>query len=397
MRTLTLLTVLVLAAQFSVGAARAGDSKAPALAANPLMKDTLAYVGTYTRGKSQGIYLYRVQTGPAGATFVPLGLAAETASPSFLAVDAKRRLLFAVNEVSQYEGKASGSVSAFSIDPATGKLTLINQRSSIGAGPCHVLLTPDGGSLIVANYGSGSVIVLRVEANGRLGETTAFVQHAGKSVNPQRQTGPHAHSITMDPAGRNVFVCDLGLDQVLTYRFDAQKGTLTAAEPAFTSIKAGSGPRHMAFRPDGKFAYVINEMSSTIVAFAYDAASGRLTEQQTVSTLPAGFEGKSSTAEIAMHASGKFLYGSNRGHESVALFAVDPAKGTLSYVAHQNSGGKTPRNFSLDPTGKFMAIANQDTDNILICGIDAATGRLQPAAATIEAPMPVCVVFLTPQ
>ncbi|MSU65659.1 MAG: lactonase family protein [Opitutus sp.] len=397
MRTLTILTGLLLASLFSVGAACAAESKSAAMAASPMMKDTLAYVGTYTRGQSKGIYLFRVQSGNGGVTFVPLGLAAETASPSFLAVDAKRRLLFAVNEVSEYEGKASGSVSAFSIDPATGKLTLVNQRPSIGAGPCHLLLTPDGRSLIVANYGSGSVTVLRVELDGRLGETTAFVQHAGKSVHPTRQVGPHAHSITMDPAGRNVFVCDLGLDQVLTYRFDAQKGTLTAAEPAFTSIKAGSGPRHMAFRPDGKFAYVINEMSSTIVAMAYDATAGRLTEVQTVSTLPAGFDGKSSTAEIAVHASGKFLYGSNRGHDSLAKFAIDPAKGTLSYVAHQSSGGKTPRNFGLDPTGKFLAIANQDTGNILICGIDAATGRLQPAAATIEAPMPVCVVFLSPQ
>ncbi|MGI8783952.1 MAG: lactonase family protein [Acidobacteriota bacterium] len=363
-------------------------------------KDTLVYVGTYTGAKSKGIYLFTLQTDnpevSQNVRLVPLGLAAETPNPSFLELDPRRRLLFAVNEVDTFEGKPSGAVSSFSIDPVTGKLRLLNQRSSKGTGPCHLLLDREGRNLLVANYGSGSVAVLPVQPDGRLGEATDFVQHVGKSVHPARQKGPHAHGVTFDPAYRFAFVCDLGLDKVLVYRFDAQKGKLTPHNPPFKQLKPGAGPRHMVFRPDGRFAYVINEMNSTITAFRYDPKAGVLNELQSVSTLPSSWDGRNSTAEIGIHPSGKYLYGSNRGRESVVLFSVDPDNGTLTFIEEQATGGKKPRHFGIDPSGKHLAIANQDSDTLLLCRIDAGNGRLKPSGVFAEAPSPVCVKFLPP-
>ena len=366
-----------------------------------LMNETLVYVGTYTSEKSKGIYLYELQTenseGLQNVTLVPLGLAAETRSPSFLAIDPKRRLLFAVGETDDFDGKRTGAVSAFSIEPATGKLKLINQQPSLGTGPCHLVLDNEGRNALVANYGSGSVAVLPVAADGRLGEASDVERHEGKSVNPQRQEGPHAHCVTLDPTGRRAFVCDLGLDKVMIYRFDSENGELTPNEPAFAALKPGAGPRHMAFRPDGRIAYVINELDSTVTAFAYDAESGALSELQTVSTLPPDFEGENTTAEIAVHPNGKYLYGSNRGHESVVLFAIDDDNGTLTHVDEQDTGGRTPRHFELDPAGKHLIIANQATDTLLLCRVDGDSGGLKPSGALVEAPTPVCVKFLERQ
>jgi 6-phosphogluconolactonase len=238
-----------------VGTAQSTNSGSPA---NPkLANETLAYVGTYTGGKSQGIYLFRMETqNPEAAQndrLVPLGLAAEIPSPAFLEIDAKRRLVFAVNETGEFNGQPTGGVSAFAVDPATGKLKLLNQRSSMGSGPCHIVLDRAGRHAFVANYGSGSVAVLPVAPDGRLGQASDFVQHEGKSVNPQRQEGPHAHCVTLDPANRFLFVCDLGLDKVMIYKFDAQNGKLSPNEPAFAAVAPGAGPRHMVFRPDGRF------------------------------------------------------------------------------------------------------------------------------------------------
>lgn len=358
--------------------------------------DTLVYVGTYTGTKSKGIYLFKLQDIPQNITLVPLGLAAETPNPSFLEIDRTRRLLFAVNEVDEFEGKPTGAVSAFSIDRATGKLTLLNQRPSMGKGPCHLVLDKERRNLLVANYGSGTVAVFPVGPDGRLGEATAVVQHTGKSINPDRQKGPHAHCMTLDPANRFAFACDLGLDKILTYRFDPLKGTLTPGEPAFTSVKPGAGPRHMVFRPDGRFAYVVNELHSTVTAFAYDSNAGVLHELQTISTLPKDFEGSNSGAEIDVHPSGKYLYVSNRGHNSVVLFNIDMQKGTLTYVEAQGSGGRTPRHFGIDPSGKHLAIANQGSDTVLASRIDAGNGRLKPSGVFASAPTPVCVKFLPP-
>ena len=356
---------------------------------------TLVYVGTYTTGKStsKGIYLFGLESKGPVDLLVPLGIAAETVNPSFLDIDRKRRLLFAVSEVSDFEGKQVGAVSAFSIDPATGKLTLINQQPSMGTGPCHLVLDKAGRHVLVANYGSGSVAVLPIGPDGRLGEATATVQHTGKSVHPERQKGPHAHCLILDPANRFAFACDLGLDKVLIYRYDSEKGTLSAHEPAFATVKPGAGPRDMVFRPDGRFAYVGNEMQSSITTFAYDATAGRLTEVQTVSTLPADFQGQNSIAELAVHPSGRFVYISNRGHNSVAVFDVDAAKGTLTLLQHQSTGGRTPRHFGLDPGARHLIMANQQSDNLLVTRIDSS-GRLTPSGELVSAPTPVYVGFL---
>jgi len=362
------------------------------------MDPTLVYVGTYTGQKSQGIYVFRLQ--PAGsdasqnASLVSPGLAAASSNPSFLELDPKRRLLFAVNELSQFESRATGAVSAFAIDSATGALTLISQRSSLGTAPCHLALDRSGQHLLVANYGSGSVAVLPVAADGRLGSASDMVQHTGRSVNPERQQGPHAHCVTIDRANRYVFVCDLGLDKVLSYRFDARSGKLTPNDPPFAQVKPGSGPRHMVFHPDGRFAYVINEMSSTVTAFAYDANSGMLREVQTVSALPDYFTGANSGAEVDVHPSGKWLYVSNRGHDSVVLFNVDSARGTLTYVEEHVTRGLKPRHFGIDPSGAYLAVGNQDSDTILVTPIDPRSGRLTASGVLSPCPSPVCLKFL---
>jgi 6-phosphogluconolactonase len=391
------LVALLLLTRVVVGA----EMKSPAKSGSaPLTKETLVYVGTYTGPKSKGIYLFRLQTQnlevSQNITLVPLGLAVESANPSFLAVDAKRRLVFAANELDLFEGKPTGAISAFSVDPATGKLVLINQRPSMGTGPCHIVLDKDGKNLLVANYGSGSVAVLPIAADGRLGEASSSIQHTGKSVHPDRQKGPHAHCVTFDPANRFAFVCDLGLDKILAYRFDAQNGKLTPAEPAFAAVKPGAGPRHMVFRPDGKFAYVINELNSTITVFAYNPDTGKLAEVQTESTLPPYYDGKNSGAEIDIHPSGKWLYVSNRGNETVILFDVDREKGTISYTEEQGTGGKTPRHFGIQPSARHLAIANQNSDTVLVCRIDDGNGRLKPSGVFAEVPSPACVVFLPP-
>jgi 6-phosphogluconolactonase len=361
---------------------------------------TFVYVGTYTNAKSKGIYLFRLQTDnlevSQNITLVPLGLAVETPSPSFIALDLKRRLLFAVNELNQFEGKPTGAVSAFSIDAAKGTLALLSQRPSMGTGPCHLILDKEGRHLLVANYGSGSVSVLPVAADGQLGAATDVVQHVGKSVHPERQTGPHAHCVTLDAANRFAFVCDLGLDKVLAYRFDAQRGKLTPHDPPFAQLKPGAGPRHMVFRPDGRFAYVVNELSSTITVFKYEAAAGVLRDAQTVSTLPEYFDGPNSAAEIGMHPSGKWVYVSNRGHNSVVLFNVDYEKGTLTYIEEQGTGGFTPRHFGIEPSARHLAIVNQDSDTVLVARIDAGNGRLKPSGVFANAPTPACAMFLPP-
>jgi 6-phosphogluconolactonase len=361
---------------------------------------TFVYVGTYTGPKAKGIYLFRLQAeNPAvsqNILLVPLGLAAETPSPSFLELDAKRQRLFAVNELSEFEGKPGGAVSAFSIEPKTGALKLINQRPSGGAGPCHIVSDKEGRHVLVANYGSGSVAVLPVRADGTLGAASDVVQHAGKSVHPERQKGPHAHCVTLDPANRFAFACDLGLDKILVYRFDAAQGKLTPHAPPFVSVTPGAGPRHMVFRPDGRFAYVINELNSTINVYAYNPNAGALRVVQTVSTLPEYFDGANTTAEIDVHPSGKWVYASNRGHNSVVLFTVDFQKGTLTYVEEQGTGGKTPRHFGIEPSAEHLAIGNQESDTVLVCRIDAGNGRLKPSGVFASVPTPACVKFLRP-
>lgn len=352
----------------------------------------MVYVGTYTQGKSEGIYLFQMD--PASGQLTPAGVTAETVNPSFLAIAPSHRFLYAVNEIGHFEGTSCGAVSAFAIDSETGKLTLLNQQSSRGSGPCHLIVDRQGKNVLVANYGGGSVAVLPIAPDGRLGPATAFVQHAGSSVNPRRQKEPHAHSINLDAANRLAFAADLGLDKVLIYRFNADRGSLVPSDLPSASIAPGSGPRHFAFHPRGRWAYVINEISSTVTAFSFDAQRGTLTTLQTVSTLPEGFTGSSSTAEIQIHPSGKFLYGSNRGDDTIAIFAIDPDTGKLTGVGRQPTQGKTPRGFSIDPTGRFLLAANQDSDSIVVFRVDPGTGALAATGQGVEVPKPVCIAIL---
>jgi 6-phosphogluconolactonase len=349
----------------------------------------LAYIGTNTRPPSKGIYAWRFQ--PASGKLTSLGLAAETSNPTFLAVDPNQRFLYAVNE------DKAGTISAFAIDPANGQLKLLNQVPSRGSGPCHVAVDPSGKWVFAANYNSGSVAVFPVREDGTLGEATGFVQHVGSSVNAQRQSGPHAHSANLSPEGRWLLVPDLGLDQILSYRLDAVKGTLSAGDPPFTKIAPGSGPRHLAFGRDGRFAYGIGEMLATVTVFRYNSARGSLEELQTVPLTPAGYTGPKSGAEIAVDPGGKFVYGSNRGDSTIAVFRIDGDQGTLTAVERVSTEGKTPRNFAIDPSGAFLFAANQDSGNVVVFRIDRATGRLTPAGNVLEVASPVCIVFAAAQ
>ncbi len=348
------------------------------------------YVGTYTGGESDGIYLLHLNQ--ATGELSSKGLAAESVNPSFLAIHPSGRYLYAVNEIGDYEGQSAGAVSAFAIDSESDKLKLLNQQSSGGSDPCHLVVDRAGRHVLVANYGGGSVAVRRIEADGSLGKQTAFIQHEGSSVNPNRQQAPHAHSINLDRANRFAFAADLGIDRVLVYRFDAGDGSLHPSSAA--EVKPGAGPRHFALHPTMRFAYVINELDSTITAFAYQEEPGRLSPLQSVSALPPNFDGESHTAEVQVSADGKFAFGSNRGHDSIAVFSIDDASGKLTHVQTQSTRGKTPRNFGLDPTGKFLLAANQSTNNIVVFRIDSQRGQLQPTGYEVTIPSPVCVKFL---
>ena len=349
------------------------------------------YFGTYTGGggSSRGIYrsTLNLETGELSEP----ALAVRTTNPSFLEIHPNGEFLYAVSE-----SGGSGSVSAFAIDPETGDLEFINQQSSGGPGPCHVSTDHQGKNVLVANYTGGSASVIPIREDGGLAEPTGFVQHEGSSVNRQRQSQPHAHSINVSPDDRFAFVADLGLDKILIYELDVEKGTLMPADPPFVEVKPGAGPRHFTFHPNGEFAYVINELNETVTAFAYDPSSGALTEIQTIPTLPTGFEGESYCAEVRAHPSGKFLYGSNRGHDSIVVFRIDPVKGTLTFVEHETADIKWPRNFNIDPTGEFCLVANQNGNSVVVFRIDSETGALEPTGHKVSVGNPVCVRFLQP-
>ena len=351
----------------------------------PPKTEWIAWIGTYTnaKSKSQGIYAYRWI--PGEHKFTSLGLAAETVSPSFVAVHPNQQYLYAVNEVS------TGGLSAFKIDPASGQLKFLNKVSSKGADPCHLAVERGGRWVYVANYSSGSVAAFPIQSDGSLGEASAFAQHSGSSVNPQRQKGPHAHDTVLSPDNRFVLVADLGLDQILAYPIEADSGGMNVRDPIVNKMAAGSGPRHLVFRPDGKFVYVLSEMGCTVTSYKYSPQRALFEDPQAVSTLPEGYTGNKSGAEIAIR--GNFLYASNRGHDSIATFRIDPASGHLSAAGHTATQGKTPRNFAIDPTGGYLIAANQDSDNVVLFRLDGRTGGLTPTGEVWNVGAPVCVAF----
>ena len=350
------------------------------------------YIGTYTSGSSKGIYRAEWDA-HQGIVSNPV-LAVETPNPSFLAIAKNHHCLYAVGEMSNVDGKGTGSVSAYAINPTNGLLTLINQVATGGSGPCHVSVEATEQTLVVANYGSGSIAAFPIKPNGGLGAAATFNQHHGGSVNQQRQSGPHAHFITADPENRFALTCDLGLDKILSYPLGPARMILSSNVSSSISITPGSGPRHLAFSSNGKWAFAINEMSSTVTLMEYDRKHGRLDEAQTISTLPDDFSGHNSGAEIQAHPHGKFVYASNRGHDSIAVFEFHPAQKKLERLQNVSTGGKTPRHFALDPTGRWLLAENQDSGTIVTLEVNQNTGKLTPTGRVLKVGSPVCLVFV---
>lgn len=349
----------------------------------------LLYIGGY----ANEIPAFRMD--PNSGALTPLGVAASgVKNPSFLAVHPSRRFLYAVAEVGEINGVKGGGVLAFAIDEKNGKLTPLNQESSQGGGPCHISIDKEGKNALVANYGGGSVACLPIGRDGKLSPASAFIQHKGSSVNKSRQEGPHAHSINPDAASRFAVAADLGMDKLLVYRFDPAKGTLAPNDPPAADTQPGAGPRHFAFHPSGRYAYAIHELSNKVTAYRYDGSRGTLTEIETLPTLPEGFKDTSYTAEVQVHPSGRFLYGSNRGHDSIAVFAIDGRSGRLRPVGHTPTQGKFPRHFGIDPSGRFLIAANQESGNLVVFRINQRSGALTPTGHTAEATKPVCVRFV---
>ena len=348
------------------------------------------WVGTYSQHGSEGIYSLTMnpQTGELSAPV----LAAKADNPSFLALHPNGKTLYAVNETGRFEGKPVGAVVAFSVDDEAGKLTELNREGTGGAAPCHLRVDPSGKCLVVANYSAGNAAVFPITADGRLEKMSQLVQHEGHGANPARQKEPHAHGVTYSPAGDIVFVPDLGTDKITAYKLDAAKGALTPVESATASVEPGSGPRHITFNPAGTFAYSVNEILATVSQFSWDPATSELKLLRSVSSLPEKRPGNTS-AEIAIHPNGKFLYASNRGHDSIAVFTLDEKTGAPTLIQNCPSGGRAPRSFAFDSAGKFLLAANQDTDNIAVLKIDSETGKLSDTGFGAKISAPVCVLF----
>ncbi len=355
-------------------------------------ENSLVFIGTYTHTDSLGIYTCRFDTG-AGA-LEPVSVATGAENPSFLALHPNKRFLYAASEVHEFDGKQQGAVYAYAIDTESGELTCLNSQGSGGPGPCHVKADATGRFVLAANYHGGSVCVLPIEDDGSLAPASDFIQHEGSSVNPRRQDQARAHSINPDAQNRFAYVPDLGQDRVVIYQLDTDDRRLVPNAPAYVEVNPGFGPRHFDFHPGGRWAYLINELGSTITAFEYDRESGSLSEFQVTGTLPTGFSGSNTTADIHVHPSGSFVYGSNRGHDSIAVFSVDQDDGRLTPLGHRSTGGRAPRNFSIDPSGRFLLAANQDSDTIVTFHIDQESGLLAPTGRELNIPMPVCIRFL---
>ena len=355
------------------------------------------YIGTYTNATSglgrcsEGIYRFSldVRTGALTEQGVTTGIA----NPTWLALHPTGRILYTGSEVREQGERSGGAAVAYARDHATGELTCLNDQSTVGAGPCYLSLDPTGRLLMVANYVSGSLTVFPVRDDGSLEPAAQVIQHAGTGPVADRQEGPHAHCIIPDPTGRFALAADLGIDKVLVYRLDVGNKRLEPADPPGANLAAGTGPRHIAFHPNGRWVYVTGELDSTLTVFSWDAERGLLQHVQVISTLPEGWQGVNYPAEVVVAGSGRFVYMSNRGHDSIASFAVDAATGSLTPIGHEPTQGAFPRHFALDPTGAFMLVANQNGDNVVVFRVNGETGQLAPTGQMVTVPMPVCVRF----
>ena len=368
-----------------------------------MSKDYLVFVGTYTEpilfgtgkvleGKGEGIHVYRMEpdTGKMELITTNTGIS----NPSYLALNSNASHLYAVNELKEYQNESTGTVSAFAVNSKNGELTYLNKKPTGGTDPCHLIVDKTDQYVLLANFMSGSVCVLPIQPGGSLDDASDFIQHHGSSIDPNRQQGPHAHAVTLDVSNRYAYVPDLGLDETLIYRFDSGSGKLVPADVPPVSVKPGAGPRHIVFHPDGSLAFLINELDSTIDAYRYDWKTGSLSSIQTVSTLPPDFQGQSTCADVHVTPSGQFLYGSNRGHDSIVMYKIDRNTGQLEYIGHESTRGNTPRNFAIDPAGKFLIAANQDSDTIVTFRIDPPTGKLHATSQVTQVPTPVCVKMI---
>ena len=354
------------------------------LAAAGHAADYLVFTGAYTGGPVKGIFAYHFSTtnGKLNAS----GIAVETPDPSFLVEHPSHRWVYAVNE-------KEGTVSSFTVDAKHDKLLPLNHVSSRGQGPCHLAFDHSGRWLAVSNYDDGAMAILPVGTDGRLGEAVAVEHHQGHSLHP-RQQGPHAHGVVFSPDNKFLMLADLGLDRIFVYKFDAARGTVAANDPAFVEAVAGAGPRHLAFHPSGRVLYVINELNSTVVGYLYNSDTAGLTPFQTISTLPAGYIGANTAAEIAVSAGGTLLYASNRGNDTIALFAIDPQRLNLTPIDHSPTLGQTPRHFAIDATGSFLFAANQDSSSVTVFKMQHMTGQLSLDGRPVTAPVPTCVLLV---
>jgi 6-phosphogluconolactonase len=357
-------------------------------------KDSLVFFGTFTNGLSKGIYVSQLddRTGKLSAP----ELAATLPSPNFLTASPDGRFLYAATRMDEFSGVKGGAVSALAVDAATGKLTLLNQKSSGGVGPCHVSVDASGKFLFVANYNGGSIKAFLLKPDGRLGEDGTFIQHTGHSVNPDRQAAAHAHWIAADPSDRFVLACDLGMDKVMIYKLNPTNATLTANDPPFATVPPGAGARHLAFSRDGRFAYVINEFACAVTTLAWEATNGTLTALATNPLLPPAVTVQTNftAAGILVSPDGRFVYATVRWHDSISVFAVDARSGRLKFVENVPSHGEIPRATGIDPTGRWLIVVNQKTNNAVVFKIDTETGKLTPTGQEVQIGEPVDVKFV---
>jgi 6-phosphogluconolactonase len=386
---IALIAVLAIAPRFTQSAKAQGASG----------RTYIVYIGTYTSDGdpakdtgSKGIYAYRFNA--ASGQITDLGLVATSDQPSFIAADPANKYLFAANESQTYQGRPSGGVSSFSIDKTTGKLTFVNEVASRGASPAHITTDRMGKYVLVSNYDGGSLAVFPVDADGKLGDASDFVQHHGSGVDASRQSAPHVHDTVMSPDNRFAVSADLGLDEVFVYPFDAATGKL-GAQPRAINITSGFGPRHLAFSADGHYVYLLSELSSVVTELPYDPSNGAMAVRQTLRLAPASdTNAQKSGAEIAVSPSGKFVYASNRFDNLIGIFSVNPDNGNLTRTETVPLDGKTPRNFAIDPAGQWLWEANQDSDSVILYRIDPKNGGLMPSGLTLKVPAPTCVLFV---
>ena len=366
-----------------------------ALAANNLKskkKPFMVYVGTYAKPDAPNIFLYRLHATTGELTRINAFKGGE--NPSFLALTSDQQYLYAVNEVIDFNGVKTGAVSAFAVDKKTGDLTFLNQLATGGSAPCYVSVDKSGKLVLVANYVGGNVIMFPIQTSGRLGNFTALQQHQGSGPDAKRQEAPHAHCIIPTPDNQFALAVDLGIDKIKNYRLDTKQGGLVPNPGADFSTRPGAGPRHLTFHPNGRYAYLITELNSTLMVLAYNSHNGSFTALQTISTLPASFKGENIGADVHVSPNGKFLYASNRGHNSLVVFSINAGTGKLNLVEHVDTQGNWPRNFGLDPSGTFLVVANQYSNNMVSYHVDNQTGKLKPTGFTAEVSAPVCILLV---